>query len=154
MLSQVIYYCRDYVGLTRDFFGKWDTPTLLRNGRVNGQINAFRSQRSRIKKACNNSSEGPSSSLGNLSRIFFGFSKKFYNFVCLSFYLFYRQVKNGVEDRILGAIGKRGFDRLASSICRKKRGQHSTIDMFLMENNGGGDHFSLVHKNTSAGTNA
>ena len=37
---------------------------------------------------------------------------------------------------------------------KKNMSLYLTIDIFLMENNGGGDHFSLVHKNTSAGTNA
>ena len=65
MLSQVIYYCRDCWGLTREFFWQWDTPTLLRNGRVNGQINAFRSIKN-MQHSRPSSQEAP-----NLSRALF-----------------------------------------------------------------------------------
>ena len=112
-------------GSLANFFWQWDTPTLLRNGRVNGQINAFRSIKN-MQHSRPPSQEAPiCHAVFSLLLLFHVWSSTFewglwrFSWVQCSF-----RVKNGMEDRILGAICKRGFDRLASSICRKK-GSHA-----------------------------
>ena len=82
---------------------------------------------------------------------FFSFKR---NHSSLTFFRIFRNIdwNSNIRKILDNGNAQKGQYHLFSR--KKNVSLYLTIDIFLMENNGGGDHFSLVHKNTSAGTNA